>query len=252
MRTVLVTGASRGIGREIAIALARSGAGIVGIHCSTVTPEVEQTALRVEECGATAVVVAENFAGDPCAAAHSLATRFLDRVQAVTGDRRLDVLVNNAGVANPELLPDVSQSSVQETFDINAYAPLFLIQAVTKNMGEGGRIVNVSSALSRVADSRYPAYSASKAALNAFTVALAPHLGKSLITINAVLPGYVDTEKIQARMSSPERKAQAESRTALGRIGTVHDIADVVDFLASEKARWITGQTIDVSGGLDL
>lgn len=248
----LVTGASRGIGRAIAVGLAADGASVVGVHYASAAKEAERTASQVAGLGALPVLVELDLAHNAAEAAVAITEQFLDAVQQHTGVRGADVLVNNAGVIEAQELGQCTMESVSRTLMANTAAPLFLIQALSPYLREGGRIINVSSGVTRVADTKYPAYAASKAALNALTLTLSPVFGARGITINAVMPGYVETDRLRERLQRPGARDAVNAMSVFNRVGTPDDIAQAVRYLASEGARWTTGQVIDVSGGTAL
>jgi 3-oxoacyl-[acyl-carrier protein] reductase len=251
-RVALVTGGSRGIGRAIAVGLAQDGAAVVGIQYRSAEDHAADTAARVRDTSSFPVRIAADFGHDPATVAEAVAIRFLDAVEAHTGTRRMDILVNNAGILEAEELGECTPESVERMWAANVTAPLFLIQALTPHIRSGGRIINISSGLTRTADPKYPVYSASKAALNALTLSLAPSLGARGITINAVMPGYVETDRLAARLSDPAARQHVSALSVFDRIGQPEDIAHAVRYLASAGAAWTTGQVIDVSGGTAL
>lgn len=163
----------------------------------------------------------------------------------------VDVIVNNAGVLGPRVpYPEVTEAELDEVLAVNTKAPFFVVQHGLSRLRDGGRVVNVSTSLTH--GSRNPdllAYSMSKAAIDAFTAVLAKHLGPRGVTVNAVGPGATATDMNAARLATPEGREAIASRSPLGRVAQPEDVADVVAFLASDDARWVTGQWIDVSGG---
>lgn len=146
--------------------------------------------------------------------------------------------------------PEVTEAELDEVLAVNTKAPFFVVQHGLSRLRDGGRVVNVSTSLTH--GSRNPdllAYSMSKAAIDAFTAVLAKHLGPRGVTVNAVGPGATATDMNAARLATPEGREAIASRSPLGRVAQPEDVADVVAFLASDDARWVTGQWIDVSGG---
>ncbi|MBW4718805.1 SDR family oxidoreductase [Saccharothrix obliqua] len=247
-RTALVTGSSRGIGRSVAERLARDGA-LVAVHYGHHPEAAARTVAGIEQAGGQAFEVGADLA-EPDGVDRLLAG-LRAGLRARTGRERLDVLVNNAGFSTtffeattPEVFDDL--------FAVNARAPFFVVQRALPLMGPGGRIVSISSTAARVAVADV-AYAMAKAALNTMGRTLAHLLGEQGITVNTVAPGAVDTDlTAEERRSQPEMRQMMIDMTALGRIGTPPDVADVVAFLASDDARWITGQVLEVSGGLFL
>lgn len=166
-----------------------------------------------------------------------------------SGGGRIDILVNNAAVADFGRLEQIDDALYARQLDINLCAPLFLTQKVVPHTGEGGRVINISSITAHVAVPGAAVYAATKAGLEALTRVAAAELGPRRITVNVVASGPVETDMLRTQVTPHVRDAMLQ-RTALGRIGQPGDIADVVAFLASDDARWITGQTIFAHGGL--
>ncbi|MEU2265740.1 SDR family oxidoreductase [Streptomyces olindensis] len=241
-RTALVTGASRGIGRAIALRLASEGAR-VGVHYASNEAAAKETVATIEAAGGTAFTIRTELGvpGD----AEALWRAFDAHADG------LDILVNNAGIAGPGLIHEVSEANYDKVFAINAKAPFFIIQKGLERLRDGGRIINVSSGVTKVAFPGMTSYAASKGALEVLTLTLAQTLGSRDITVNAVSPGTVETD-IHPWMADPAAKAHAAGFSVFNRVGQPADVADVVSFLASDDARWVTGQNIDVSGGSGL
>jgi 3-oxoacyl-[acyl-carrier protein] reductase len=241
-KVAIVTGASRGIGRAIAERLAGHGASVVINHRQSAAQAADPAA-TIEKAGGKAAVVQADMASvnDVRRLIRSAVERFA----------RLDILVNNAAIGVAEPFAEVTEDRFNETFAVNIRGPFFAIQEAVPHMKDGGRIINISSVGTRLtqAGAQLAVYHASKSALEQLAHVFAKELGPRGITINSVLPGLVDTEL--AAQVPPASRALIVQRTALGRIGTPEDIADVVVFLASGAGRWITGQAISASGGLE-
>lgn len=241
-KIALVTGAGRGIGRAIAMRLAAEGAR-VAVHYGSSADAARQTVEMIEAQGGSAFVIQARL-GVPGDAAALWAAFNLHA-------DGLDILVNNAGVLGGRVpFAEVDEALYDEVFAVNSRAPFFIVQHGLTRLRDGGRIVNVSTRFTHGA--RTPelmAYAMSKAAIDALTGALAKQLGPRGITVNAVGPGATATDMNAARLATPEGREAIASLSPLNRVAQPEDIADIVAFLASDDARWVTGQWIDASGG---
>jgi len=178
--------------------------------------------------------------------------RLFDRLTVGLAGRGLDILVNNAGIGSGSPIAQLTQEEFGRLLTVNVSTPLFVIQRALPLLNDGGRIVNMGSTASRFAVSTQIGYTISKAALESMAPSLANELGRRGITVNTVAPGTVRTDLTARYTAIPEVAAGLEAITALGRLGEPEDVADVVGFLASPQGRWVTGQTVDVSGGTYL
>jgi 3-oxoacyl-[acyl-carrier protein] reductase len=240
-RVAVVTGASRGIGAAIARRLAADGAAVV-VNYSRNAAAAETVVAEIVANGGTARAVQADLADLTGIAA------LFDTAMETFG--QLDILVNNAAVAQFLPLEQITPDHVNRQFALNVFGLLFAIQEAARRMGEkGGRIIQISSGAAQSAPPGGSVYSATKAAVDTITRSLASELGPRRITVNSVSPGFTETDMLRSVVAEAGWEALA-AQTPLGRIGTPEDIADVVAFLASEEARWITGQVIGVNGGL--
>ena len=244
-KVALVTGAARGIGAAIAERLAADGAS-VAINYATSKEDAEALAERIRGNGGKAKAIHADI-GNP-----SQAKAFVDA--AVKEFGRLDILVNNAGKFHIGPIGTVDEADVRSQFAVNVDGPIFATQAAASHFStEGGRVINVSSIAATHPLPGLSVYSATKAALDALTRVWAAELGPRGVTVNAVAPGAVDTAMLKAatpQMGGEEAVKGMVARTPLGRLGTTSDVADVVAFLASPDARWVTGQVLATTGGL--
>ncbi|MFI7709018.1 SDR family oxidoreductase [Nonomuraea sp. NPDC049480] len=240
-KTALVTGASRGIGRAIAQRLAVDGAR-VAVHYGANEQAAKETVAAIEAAGGQAFALQAEL-GTPGDAEHLWAA-FDARAD------KLDILVNNAGILNDEPgIEHVTRQQFERIFAINATAPFFITQLALPRLRDGGRIINISTMLTR--GSAMPqsiSYAMSKGALDVLTSTLAKQLGQRAITVNTVAPGVIDTDMHQGRLVG-DALAWLSSLSPMGRVGTPEDVADAVAFLASDDSRWVTGHWLDASGG---
>ncbi|MGD8989863.1 MAG: SDR family oxidoreductase [Desulfobacterales bacterium] len=238
-KIALVTGSSRGIGRSIVQRLCREGASVIINYVSNAN-SAEETAAEIKAANGSAVALPADVAKP------EEVQRLFD--QSIKSYGRLDILVNNAGIRISKNVADIDEAEFDRLFAVNVKGTFFACQQAARRLSDGGRIVNISSAVTRMMLPGYSIYAASKGAVDQITRVLAKELGGRHITVNAVAPGPVDTELFRDGKSD-EQIQQMAQMAALGRIGEVQDIADAVAFLAGDDARWITGQTIHVNGG---
>lgn len=241
-KVAVVTGASKGIGAGIAKALAAEGAAVVVNYASS-------------RDGADAVVQAITTAGGKAVAVQgdvSKAEQAEGVVEAAIANfGRLDVLVNNSGVYAFAPIEEVTEEDYRRMFDINVLGVLLTTKAAAKHLGEGASIINISSAVTSALMPQSAVYTGTKGAVDAITGVLANELGPRKIRVNAILPGVVITEGTHAAgVAGSELESGFVAQTPLGRVGQPEDIADVAVFLASDDARWLTGEKLLASGGL--
>jgi 3-oxoacyl-[acyl-carrier protein] reductase len=240
-KVALVTGGARGIGRAIVLRLATQGADVAFSYRGNAEAAAD-TAAAVEALGRRALVVQADVK-DP-AAAETLVKATLDAYGKV------DILVNNAGITRDDLIMRMSEEAWRDELETNLFGAFHMTKAVTRPMlkARSGRIINITSVSGQAGQMGQANYSSAKAGLIGLTKATARELGSRSITVNAVAPGFVLTELTK---DLPEAlQAEITARTPLGRFGTTDEIADAVAFLASDEARYITGQVLAVDGGL--
>jgi 3-oxoacyl-[acyl-carrier protein] reductase len=244
-KTALVTGGSRGIGRAIAQRLAGDGA-LVAVHYGSREAAARETVAAIEQAGGHAFAVRAELADE------SAADALFAGLDAGLRGRPLDILVNNAACIDyGATIETVTPAAYERQFAVNVRAPLFITQRALPRMRAGGRIINISSGVTWFAIPEV-VYAMTKGALNVFTRSLAHTLGARGITVNTVSPGITETDMNGWLRESEESARRVAGMTALGRHGQPADIADAVAFFASEDGRWVTGQTLEVNGGLFL
>ena len=242
-KTALVTGASRGIGRATAIALAKAGAQVI-VHYGSAQQEADAVVKEIIAAGGRAQKVAADLSKPN--GAHELAKQ----VRGVVGDR-LDILVANAGISKAASIEELTVDDFDQLFAVNVRAPYFLVQQLLPAMCKGSTIIFTSSLVARAAAGTLSAYGATKGAVDTLVTHFAAALGERGIRVNAVAPGVVDTD-MSNFTKTEEGRQRALSMQALKRLATPEDIAGAMVFLASDDARWITGETMRVDGGSKL
>jgi 3-oxoacyl-[acyl-carrier protein] reductase len=235
-KTALVTGASRGIGRATALALAKAGACVL-VHYGRGAKEADGVVAEIRKADGRAEAVAADL-GAPDGA-HKLA----EQTRRVVGER-LDVLVANAGISKSATIEDTTVADFDNLFAVNVRAPFFLVQQLLPILSEGSGIILTSSLAARAVVGTIPAYAATKGALDTLVKHLAAALGPRGIRVNAVAPGVVATDDAG--------RDYVLGLQTFRRLAAPEDIADVVAFLASRDARWINGETVHVDGGSKL
>jgi 3-oxoacyl-[acyl-carrier protein] reductase len=243
-KVALVTGASTGIGAGIAKNLGTEGATVV-VNYATSREGADRTVAEIEKSGGQAWTVQGDFSKP------EEITRVFGEIEQRHG--KLDVLVNNAGVAGFGPLESVTAEEFYRLFNLNVLGLMLSIQAAVKLMSEGGSVINIGSLAGSMPTAYGSIYSASKAAVNNLSISLSKELGPKQIRVNALNPGLVITEGLEAAgFMKGERYDAAVKGTPLGRAGRPDDIGKIAVFLASDESYWITGQLIQAAGGVTL
>jgi NAD(P)-dependent dehydrogenase (short-subunit alcohol dehydrogenase family) len=241
-KTALVTGASRGLGRAIATRLAADGA-VVAVHYGSNREAALSTVAAIEDAGGQAFAVEADLDRD------NGVDLLYDGLTEGLGGRPLDVLVNNAGVLGGGI--ETQAAEFDRVFRVNVRAPFLITQRLLPLLRDGGRIINISSGVTWFAIPEV-VYAMTKGALNVMGRSLANTLGDRGITVNTVSPGITRTDMNAWLDEVPGAQERVEDIVALGRVGVPADIADAVAFFASDDSRWVTGQVLEVNGGLFL
>jgi Dehydrogenases with different specificities (related to short-chain alcohol dehydrogenases) len=240
-KAAIVTGASRGIGRQVAIQLAQSGIKVI-VNYSSNQRQADEVVQIIEELGGEAIAVQGDVSN-------------LSEVEALFSAAiehfgRIDILVNNAGIMDCAAIADVTEEMFDRQFAVNVKGTYFACQQAMKRMEKGGTIINFSTSVSGAMLPTYSVYAATKGAVEQLTRQLAKEFGAKDIIMNCIAPGQVSTE-LFLEGKSQELVDSFRRMNAFGRLGEPEDIANVIELLVSDKARWITGQTIRVNGGFN-
>lgn len=242
-KTAIVTGASRGIGKACALRLAKAGMDVV-VNYNSSEEEAVKVVNAIKEMGQEAVAIKANVSDRK-----EVGTLFREAYKQFG---HINVLVNNAGVVDDAYLLMLNMDSLDRSMDINVKGYFYCCQQAALKMfkQKSGKIVNVSSVSSKLALAGQSVYSATKGAVNSMTATLAKELAPYGIQVNAVAPGFIGTEMIEA--IPEEKKAEYLKNIPMGRLGTVEEVAEVVNMLCSDASSYITGQVIVMDGGLSL
>ena len=248
-KVALVTGASRGLGRAIAERLAAAGA-LVAVNYASNRAAADEVVAGIEAAGGEAFAVQAQLRGQ--AEAEVLRDGLEAGLAARGRGPGIDILVNNIGGGTYRTIRDADEAFYDEVFDNNCRAAFFLTQVLHDRINDFGRVINLSSAGSRLTDPGIVIYTMAKAAVEAFTRVMAAEFGPRGITVNSVAPGFTAGETNDYIANDPEKAAPVIAATALRRFGQPEEIADVVFALAGPAGRWVTAQNVEASGGFRL
>jgi len=238
-KVAIITGASRGIGRKVAEQLADLGAKVT-INYSSSPDKAEEVVKEIQDKGGKAIAIQADISQ-----IDDIERLFLETISAF---EKVDILINNAGIMINKPLTEVTEADYDKQFSVNVKGTFFACQQAMKYMEEEGHIVNISTSVNGQMFPTYSVYSGTKGAVEQFTRQLAKEFGPKKITINAVAPGPVDTELFSVGKTEQQIEGM-KKMNAFGRLGEPEDISNVIEFLVSEKSKWVTGQTLRVNGG---
>jgi 3-oxoacyl-[acyl-carrier protein] reductase len=238
-KVAIITGASRGIGRKVAEQLADLGAKVT-INYSSSPDKAEEVVKEIQDKGGKAIAIQADISQ-----IDDIERLFLETISAF---EKVDILINNAGIMINKPLTEVTEADYDKQFSVNVKGTFFACQQAMKYMEEEGHIVNISTSVNGQMFPTYSVYSGTKGAVEQFTRQLAKEFGPKKITINAVAPGPVDTELFSVGKTDQQIEGM-KKMNAFGRLGEPEDISNVIEFLVSEKSKWVTGQTLRVNGG---
>jgi 3-oxoacyl-[acyl-carrier protein] reductase len=247
-KTALITGASRGIGAATAKRLAKDGAFVI-VHYGKSAEAAQAVLAEINATGGQGALVQADLAD--ANAVIALAAKTKEILTTANGTSKLDILVNNAGIAHFVGFAETDVATLNETIAVNVTAPFILSQQLVDVIPDGGRIVFVSTVVSKTYFAGIPAYATSKGAVDTLILYLASELGQKGIRVTGVAPGAIETD-MSAWLGSDDGKATAHSIQALQRVGQPDDIANTIAFLAGPDAAWVTGTIVNTSGGTKL
>ncbi|HEU4678897.1 MAG TPA: SDR family oxidoreductase [Terrimicrobiaceae bacterium] len=248
-KIALVTGGSRGLGRNIALALASNGADVILTYRQQ-KAEGEAVAAEIEQLGRKAALLQLDVAN--LSQFDGFLSNIRQALETKWGRSTIDFLINNAGIDSAAPFEKMSEENFDRLFLVHFKGVYFLTQKLLPAIADGGAIVCTSTGLARFAIPGYSAYASMKGAIEVFTRYLAKELGSRHIRANVVAPGAIETDFTKSALENPQIKTCLASQTALGRVGVPEDIGGVVAFLCSEEGRWVNAQRLEASGGMFL
>jgi len=248
-KIVLVTGGSRGLGKDMATSIAKKGMDVIITYRGN-KEGAEDTIKQVKELGSKAIALPLDMS--KFSSLDAFVSEVNNILQKEWNGSKLFGLVNNAGIGGYTPFGQVTEQVFDEFLNIHFKGVFFLTQKLLPSFEDGGRIINISTGTTRFSNPGYTVYASMKGAIEVFTKYLAKELGTRGIRANVVAPGPIETDFNSATIrSNPELKSRLSSLTPLGRVGYADDIGGVVAFLFTEEAKWINGQRIEVSGGIN-
>jgi NAD(P)-dependent dehydrogenase (short-subunit alcohol dehydrogenase family) len=248
-KIALVTGGSRGLGKDMAISIAEKGTDVIVTYRNN-EADASSTVAQIQSLGQKAAALHLDMS-DFSSLDHFIG-QFTGVLQSIWNTSKFDFLVNNAGMGATIPFEQVTEKVFDEFMNVHFKSVYFLTQKCLPLMNTGGRIINISTGTTRFSNPGYSVYASMKGAIEVFTKYLAKELGSKGIGANVVAPGPVETDFNNAAIrSNPQMKERLSSLSPLGRVGTADDIGGVVAFLCTDDARWINGQRIEVSGGIN-
>ena len=246
-KIALVTGGSRGLGKDMALNLAKKGLDVILTYHSK-QEEADKVVSEIEEIDQKALAI--QLDTGKTKTFDSFFNELKNALSSKFNTDKFDFLVNNAGIGVTAVFSETTEEQFDSLTDIQFKGPFFLTQKALPHMNDGGGIVNISTGLTRIILPYYPAYSSAKAAMENLTKYLAKDLGSRGIRVNIVAPGAIETDFAGGMVrDNADMNSHIASQTALGRVGLPTDIGSVVAFLCTDDAKWITGQRVEVSGG---
>jgi len=247
-KIALITGGSRGLGKDMALQLARKGVNIVFTYHSNVGA-ASSVIKEIEQQGSKAAVIQLDVSN--VKSFDVFISHFKDVLKKEFRKERFDFLINNAGIGIHASFVETTEDQFDQLMNIHLKAPFFLTQKALPLLNDGGRIINISTGLARFSNAGYAAYASMKGAVEVLTRYQATELGSRAISVNTVAPGAIETDFSGGVVrDNPQLNKYIADATALGRVGQAEDIGGVVAFLCSSEAKWINGQRIEASGGM--
>lgn len=248
-KIALITGGSRGLGRNTALKLAHDGADVILTYRERRT-EGEAAAAEIEKLGRQVALLQLDVA--KVETFKTFSETVTDVLQSKWQQSHFDFLINNAGINAPAPFSQTTEDTFDRLMSVHLKGPFFLTQTLLPLIADGGRIVNTSTGLARFTVPGYAAYASMKGAMEVLTRYLGKELGSRQITANTVAPGIIETDFTGETLSRPGAREFFNSSIALGRVGVPEDISGVISFLCSAEGRWVNGQRVEASGGMFL